>query len=1119
MALIGDSLTVRRMRASGVVIIAALLTTLVASALAATFAVYSGGVLPRAVRHDLATASGTTVLVSGSVDRGQADQVTAGLPRQLRRALGGVPFRFDSAVLSDPLGFVAGASPAQPEGAAPGTGASSGTDSGGSSSGSSGASNVPIAKAAAFTGATAHAVLLTGHWPGRPRAGQPIPAALPATAAALLHVRPGDVIRMRDRDSNQLVQFTITGLYRPRQTSRAGAAYWGLNDIGFAGAATSGGFTTYGPLTVNPAAFRGPLAVGASAWLAQPDTPAIPESHLVQVAGRVSALIQSLQSGDTLPSLNAVTSLPAVLQRTASNLGVARSLLAICAVLIALLAAAALLLVARLLAGAREGELAMLTARGATRWQLARLTLAEAVPLSVAAAAGGGLAGVWLARLAAGAGAVPFGTALNQAWPAALVVAAGAVVIVLVPALRAVNPGAARTHRGRTAAVAGISRAGADVALVALAVLAGLELRRYSAVSAGPGSGAFGADPVLVLAPALALAGGTTAVLRLLPVAAKLGDRLAGRGRRLTAALAGWQISRQPVRQSGAALLVVLAVATGALVIAQRQSWIGSGHDQAAFTTGADVRAEPLQPLTPGQAGQLSRAPGVTAVMPVASFPAASGPGVTLALDTRQAAGITLLRADQAPQPATGLLRRITPRGASAGLTLPGRPAGIRLAAAIGPARLALDPVEVTVTVADPDGDVYQLDAGTLPADGRTRTLTVALPGGTAIYPLRVIAITASYQLPAHRPATSAAFTVDRMTGTGSGVGAAAAPAMPGTDLQAWRAVASSGDLGVVRATFPGPAGPTGLPAVIPSGPRTAGSARTVSFAPGYGQQKPGWPGFQPVPVTGTLSLTAPIPAAGAVPGVATRAFLAATRSHVGSVVEANVAGATVGVKIVAAVSSWPTVSGSGGALIVDLGTIQNILVADNQPPAQPSQWWLATRSGTVPPGLAARLPAGTALTSTDQLARDLLDDPVSAVPQRALLAVAITAVLLAITGFCVSIAAGVRQRRAENALLAALGVPPGAAASQLGLEKLLLSVPSALAGLALGVILAELLVPALTLTTSAAHPVPPVLIHFGWLQTLGLVACVAVVPVLAAVVAMARRPDPAAALRAAEAA
>ena len=302
--------------------------------------------------------------------------------------------------------------------------------------------------------------------------------------------------------------------------------------------------------------------------------------------------------------------------------------------------------------------------------------------------------------------------------------------------------------------------------------------------------------------------------------------------------------------------------------------------------------------------------------------------------------------------------------------------------------------------------------------------------------------------------------------------------------------------------------------------PGASGSARTVRASPlATVRPPPSQSGLQPVSVAGMLSLTAPIPAAGAVPGLATRAFLTATRSHVGSVVEASVAGATVGVKIVAAVSSWPTVSGPGGALIVDLNTVQNILAAGGQPPAEPSQWWLATSSGTVPPGLVARLPPGTTVTSATQLASDLLNDPVSAVPQRALLAVAITAILLAITGFCVSIAAGVRQRRAENALLAALGVPPGAAAGQLGLEKLLLSVPSALAGLALGAIVAELLVPALTLTTSAAHPVPPVLIHFGWPQTLGLAVVVAVIPVLAAVLAMARRPDPAAALRAAEAA
>src|SRR6185312_12173487 len=186
---------------------------------------------------------------------------------------------------------------------------------------------------------------------------------------------------------------------------------------------------------------------------------------------------------------------------TANNLDVARSLLAICAVLLFLLAVAALLAVARLLAGQREGESAMLVARGATRWQLVRLTAVEAAPMCVLSAAAGGLAGIGLVRLLAGsAPAALFG------WPAfwaAGTVGAGALAIMLVPVLSTVTPGAARARRGRQAAIAG----------------------------------------------------------------GKAGDRLAARGRRLTAAMASWQISRQPIRQGGAALLIVLAVATGTLAL------------------------------------------------------------------------------------------------------------------------------------------------------------------------------------------------------------------------------------------------------------------------------------------------------------------------------------------------------------------------------------------------------------------------------------------------------------------------------------------------------------------------------------------------------------------------
>ena len=1065
-----------RMNAHRMVITAAALTVVVAAALAAALVTFSGQALPRAVRHDLGGADGTALVITGTVNAGQGAQYTSLLPGKISAALAGTPFAFYHAYWSDPLGFVPGSRPARPS-------------SGG---------NQPIAEAAVLSGLAAHAVLVSGRWPGEPSGGT-VPAALPASAAALLHVTDGDVLRMKDRISGRYARFVVTGLYRPRQVS---SPYWSLDDIPPAGAGTASGFTTYGPLAVPAGAFAGPLTVYSGSWLAQPRTASVPPGQLRAVAGQVEGLKQDLANAEQLPDLDLTTSLPTVLNGTASNLDVARSLLAICAVLLLLLAAAALLAVARLLAGQREGESAMLAARGATRWQLVRLTAAEAVPLGLIAAAAGGVLGVLLARLLARTG--PSGVAVAAGWDwaafwAAAAVAAGAAAILVLPALGTLAPGTARVRRGRQAAISGITRAGADLALVLLAVVAGWELRHYSAVSAGA-NGNYGVDPVIAIAPALALAGGTVLALRLLPAAGKAADRLAARGRRLTAALASWQISRQPVRQGGAALLIVLAVATGTLVLAQRQSWTRSSQDQASFGSGADVRVETSQPLSAARAGALARLPGVRHAMPVAVFTEPTSNGETLAIDSGQAADVTLLRADQSPLPPAALFARITPAGPPPGITLPGRAGAFRLTARLGPASLGLAPADVSVSVEDADSNVYQLDAGTLPADGRDHTLTASLGAG-AVYPLRLTAVSVDYTMPVTAPRGPASFAVDGVSG-----GAARVPA---SALGGWPAVVSSAELQGAQQTF-GTAGRSALPGVIGTGP--AG----VTFRPGYGLAASGVPGVPPSTAQAQLQLSS-APAPPVIPGLATRSFLAASNAAVGSTVQTNVNGAIVSVKIVAAVTTFPTVSASGGALVVDLGRLQQVLTGSMLAPAQPSQWWLATSAG-VPAGLDAVLPPGSAVTTDSGVASGLLGDPLSTVPRQALLAVAVAAAVLAITGFCVSIAAGVRQRRSESALLAALGVAPRAAAGQLCLEKLMLSVPSALAGLVLGVVLAELLVPAITLTSSATTPVPPVLIQFGWYQTIALALAVAVLPVLAAALTIVRRPDAAAELRAAEA-
>jgi hypothetical protein len=907
-------LPVRRMTAHWVVLAAAALTTLVAAAVGAALAAFAGQSLPQAVRHDLAVAPGTSLVMVGGFNSGSAQATTAALRSAISAGLPGVPFGFWKGIWSDPLGFTTGSRPAKPAGLAAG--------------------NTPLLEAAALDDITRHAVLVAGAWPASaaPARG-PIPAALPAASATLLGLRPGDVLRVQDRDTDAPLTFLVTGLYAERPSSSTDA-YWQLNSVSASGSTTGGGFTTYGPLVVSPAIFSARLATATGTWVAQPDMAAFTGTDLSARSADVTAFSASLASSTALSGVQLSTSLPAVLAGISANLAVARALLAISALQLLVLALAALLAVARLLATQREAETALLTARGATRWQLTRLTAAEVIPLAVVTAAGGGVAGIWLARLLGGtldSGAAGGGVSLSAGgtWldvmAAALSVAVLAAGAMLFPVLRPA-PAAAQVRRGRQGVVSGATRAGADLALIALAVLAGWQLRRYSAVSTSA-SGSSSIDPVLALAPALALAGGTVLTLRLLPAAARVADRLAARDRGLNAALAGWQFSRQPLRQGGAALLLVMAVATGTLALAQHQSWTRSTADQATQASGADVRVDLAAPVPAAAIAAVAGTHGVRTAMAVSVSPSTL-PAEIVAIDAAKAARVVLLRADQSKLPEGALFTTITPAS-------------------------------------------------------------------------------------------------------------------------------------------------------------TAGGQVAVSL----------------------LGL----------PAIATKAFISANDIGVGAHVSATVNGVSVPITIAAEVSSFPTVT--GGALIMDLPALQAFLAGQKTYPLTATQWWLATTDARVPASLARELPPGAAITSRTSLAAAGVADPLSAAPQQALLAMAVAAALLAITGFWVSIAANVRQRRAENALLAALGVGQRSAATQLFLEKLLLSVPSAALGLLLGTVVARLLVPAVTLTTTAQLPVPSPVTLFDPTQTVPLAAIIAVVPALAAALVVFRRPDPAAELRAAEAA
>src|SRR5579872_5384000 len=204
------SVTLPRMNAHRMVVAAAALTTLVAAMLASALAVLGGQALPVATHADLAAAD-TTLLISGSVTVAQDARFRAQLPGQISAALHRTPFSLYHGEWSDAFGFTGGG---------PAGGAASG--------------NTPIAEAAVLDSLTAHAVLVSGTWPTGITATSVtaaggttvVQAALPVTTASVLHLAPGDTLRMRDRVTGKPCTFQITGLFRPAALTGTASRYW-----------------------------------------------------------------------------------------------------------------------------------------------------------------------------------------------------------------------------------------------------------------------------------------------------------------------------------------------------------------------------------------------------------------------------------------------------------------------------------------------------------------------------------------------------------------------------------------------------------------------------------------------------------------------------------------------------------------------------------------------------------------------------------------------------------------------------------------------------------------------------------------------------------------------------
>ncbi|MGW4764544.1 ABC transporter permease [Streptomyces pseudogriseolus] len=1073
-----------RARARRPLLAAALLTVLLTTAVLATLTAYSTTIGDGALRHALANprdAASTTLLVKAeSLPEGGRAAADAAVRRAAERAYDGLPVTLRTLARSGPYGLPPSLRPAdrRAEGDDP--------------------------DLTHFAALDRTQIRLTeGRMPAARPSAPEIEVALPVVAARELGLRPGARFTLDNRTEGPSARVVVTGLYRPADTS---APYWQLDELDGRGIVTVH-FTTYGPLLADPAVLTGGrVSVGPVGWLASADFSGL-------TTGRIDALRTAMKEGvaalPSAPALHgsatAAGDLPATLDRVERSLFVSRTTLLVVVLQLALLAGCALLLVARLLTSDRAAETRLLRARGASRTQVARFAALEALLLATPAALCAPLLAGPLTRLLAGRGALArIGLHLDASvlsvasrgtvWLVSVGVALGCALAVTLPAP------ATPYAPGRAKPLPGLVRAGGDLGLL---VVAGVAYWQLSSRPSGAVGEDLGVDPLLVAAPALALLAGTVLTLRLLPLPARLAERRAARSRGLSGALAGWQLSRRPMRGAGPVLLLVLAVALGMLAVGQGSSWERSQDDQADFRAGTQVRVLSNGTEGPGRGAAYAAVPGVLTASPAfrTSVSLSGGRQATvLALDTEETAGTLLMRPDLADVPVRTALSGLAPEGATAGVRIPAGTARLALTASLrGPDAAAT--ADVTATVEDAHGTPYPLVLGELPQDGRPHAPAVdlvAVAGGPA-GPLTLTGVHVDLPQPVGQSGRSR-LAVTALTATDTAGRDRALPlSVP------WRPtlVGSGPDTGDDDAARPRMA---------------AGAPATVDFT-----ATPVPPDMAWLPTTLTLDLRVPQPPVPVVEGVATDRYLESTGARVGQRLSVQLGGGSVPVRIARAVRALPTVPSDGadddgGALLLDLASVNRALQAGEGEAVLPNEWWLATG-----PGASARATAAlrtwpdidpSRVVVRDEIAAGLRDDPFGAGPGNAFAAAAFAAAALTAVGFGVSAAGALRERSAEFGVLRALG------ASRRRLARVVLAehgvlVGTALAvGVLLGAVLARAVIPLVMLTADATRPLPGVLVVLPPLRVAALLAAVAAVPLVITAVLALRRVDAVSSLR-----
>ena len=958
-------------------------------------------------------------------------------------------------------------------------------------------------------GLAEHATLVAGTWP-QPgaAAGASVPVAISTAVAGSLGLGVGDRLALESRaDPSFSTSIRIAAVFRIDDPA---AAYWWDEAQVIDGLITSERFATHGPFfaTLDDLLARATPGRIALGWRAVPDAANLGVRDVGALAASVRALKDRLSAalGD---GVGVSTGLPGILATADRSLLVSRTGILLVTIQLVVLAAYAVLLSAALLIERRRVDTAMIRSRGAGRWRIVGLTAVEATMLTVPIA----LVAPWLAQATlrvfnvvgplADAGLTIEPTVTVDAYVAAGAAALVCLVALVLPATRS-SRRFATVHgsvaRSETTSIG--QRLGIDVALLAVAGLGFWQLRQYGAPLTRSVQGTLGLDPLLVATPAIGLLAGGVAALRIVPLLAQLGERATAARRGLVPALGARQLARRPLRYTRAALLLMLAMAMGVFAVCYTATWSASQGDQAAFQVGADVRAQAGRQLDSMPTWALETAygalPGVEDRLPVARETVRVG---------RSTAGGEIVATDPSVVPAVANLRPDLATDALATLMTPladGRPTvqAIPLPAASRQILVDVDlsikavvhqevdpdsglQVDVPATLAaiqgwrglglsavvrDARGILYRFAGSPATLDHERNELVVPLgastaPAGAAFAePLELVALEVAVGLPEGYRATDATLTVDALAAAGPDGGWTPVALTLPTGWRSTSAYFGRPHQVVSRflrgADLAAGTGAPGLP-YLPGVDRV-GRGMVLTFAPA------------------ALADAADRP----VPIVASDAFLEASASQVGDNVPLTIGGVRRTVHVTGSLRAFPGSDPDEPIALMDLATLSLLQYEGNDAVEPPLEWWLAVDDGSrqaVADALARAPFASGSVATIGERSRALATDPVALGIIGALAIGFVAAALFAVVGFVVSAAVSARERITEFALLQALGLSTRQLSVWLTLENAALAIVSLLAGSLLGMAMAWVVLPFITVTSGATTPFPPVIVSVPW--------------------------------------